>query len=209
VRLGIAEFLDAHPHLLVSDLPRQVLASVLVRLGAAAADPTRHLLVGPLESVSQLAPFVAPPRWVDGIASGSPWIVSRPSALRARLLCDGTGRLPLASWAAPAPAAVRALAGAHHLDRRRQHSNAFLNEPAIVTAWVTATRRWCRRYAHAGLHRVVCRPARVRTTATHVDVSFDHRDADASMRRAGLDIDPGWVPWFSRVVQFHYVYGHR
>jgi hypothetical protein len=24
------------------------------------------------------------------------------------------------------------------------------------------------------------------------------------IRRAGLDIDPGWVPWLGRVVSFHY-----
>ena len=209
VRLGMAEFLDAHPHLLVSDLPRQVLASVLVRLGAAAPDSARDLLGGPLSPMSEFAPFVAPARWADGIARGSRWVVSPQSARGSRLLCDGTGRLPLASWTAPAPAAVHTLAGAHRVVHRRQLSTAFADEPAVVAGWVTATRRWCRRYAHAGLHRVVCRPARMRTTATHIDVSFDHRDADAAIRRAGLDIDPGWVPWFSRVVQFHYVYGHR
>jgi hypothetical protein len=25
-----------------------------------------------------------------------------------------------------------------------------------------------------------------------------------AVRRAGLDLDPGWVPWFGRVVGFHY-----
>jgi hypothetical protein len=28
--------------------------------------------------------------------------------------------------------------------------------------------------------------------------------ADLRIRRAGLDIDPGWIPWFARVVTFHY-----
>jgi len=25
------------------------------------------------------------------------------------------------------------------------------------------------------------------------------------VRRAGLDIDPGWLPWFGRVVAFQFV----
>jgi hypothetical protein len=24
------------------------------------------------------------------------------------------------------------------------------------------------------------------------------------VRRAGLDVDPGWLPWFGRVVNFHF-----
>jgi hypothetical protein len=27
------------------------------------------------------------------------------------------------------------------------------------------------------------------------------------VRRLGLDIDPGWLPWFGRVVAFHYRQG--
>jgi hypothetical protein len=29
--------------------------------------------------------------------------------------------------------------------------------------------------------------------------------ADLRLRRAGLDSDPGWVPWFGRIVSFHFV----
>jgi len=25
------------------------------------------------------------------------------------------------------------------------------------------------------------------------------------VRRLGLDLDPGWLPWFGRVVRFHYL----
>jgi len=27
---------------------------------------------------------------------------------------------------------------------------------------------------------------------------------DIDIRRVGLDIDPGWVPWLGRTVTFHY-----
>lgn len=48
------------------------------------------------------------------------------------------------------------------------------------------------------------RPARVRASASHVDVHLGLADASLDIRRAGLDIDPGWLPWLGRVVRFHY-----
>jgi hypothetical protein len=51
----------------------------------------------------------------------------------------------------------------------------------------------------------VCRPGLVVFTETHVDVMFRLVRADIRVRRAGLDIDPGWMPWLGRVVHFHYL----
>jgi hypothetical protein len=77
----------------------------------------------------------------------------------------------------------------------------------LLKSWLTAARRWCRLYARLGLHDLVCRPGRVSATRTHIDVIFDHRHADIRVRKAGLDLDPGWIPWLGRVVSFHYLYG--
>jgi hypothetical protein len=41
---------------------------------------------------------------------------------------------------------------------------------------------------------------------TDLDVSLPLEEADIRVRRAGLDLDPGWVPWFGRVVRFHYLF---
>jgi hypothetical protein len=49
------------------------------------------------------------------------------------------------------------------------------------------------------------RPGAIVVTRTHVDVLFRYNQVDLAVRRAGLDIDPGWVPWLGRVVQFHYM----
>lgn len=54
------------------------------------------------------------------------------------------------------------------------------------------------------LRRLVFRPARVVLSPTHVDVFFRLEQADAAIRRWGLDINPGWVPWLARVISFHY-----
>ena len=41
---------------------------------------------------------------------------------------------------------------------------------------------------------------------TDLDVSLPLDQADIRVRRAGLDLDPGWLPWFGRVVRFHYLF---
>ena len=48
------------------------------------------------------------------------------------------------------------------------------------------------------------RPALLSLTPTHADVCAGLRAIDLRVRRAGLDIDPGWVPWLGRVVAFRY-----
>lgn len=68
-----------------------------------------------------------------------------------------------------------------------------------------AMQRLCWRRARLGWRPLVLRPARMSWTHTHVDVFFAHRQAEVRVRRAGLDLDPGWLPWLGRVVRFHYV----
>lgn len=80
-----------------------------------------------------------------------------------------------------------------------------LDDQAAV--FLTAARRWLRRAARMGLADLVLRPARVGVSATHVDLHFRLADCDIRVRRAGLDLDPGWLPWFGRVVTFHYEAG--
>ncbi|HEX6042053.1 hypothetical protein [Longimicrobium sp.] len=75
----------------------------------------------------------------------------------------------------------------------------------VVDAWVTALRRFCRRRVRMGLHALMRRPGRIAFTRTHVDMSLPLDGADVRIRMAGLDLDPGWVPWLGRVVAFHYV----
>lgn len=48
------------------------------------------------------------------------------------------------------------------------------------------------------------RPARVRASPSHVDVHLRLAEVDLELRRGGLDLDPGWLPWLGRVVRFHY-----
>lgn len=77
----------------------------------------------------------------------------------------------------------------------------------LLRGLLVAVRWWCHRRARIGLRRLVHRPARIMATRTHVDVLFDIQQAELRVRGAGLDLDPGWVPWLGRVVRFHYLYG--
>jgi hypothetical protein len=61
-----------------------------------------------------------------------------------------------------------------------------------------------RRLTDLTLPGLVRRPALVTLTVAHIDIFFRPKDADVRIRRAGLDLDPGWVPWLQRVVRFHF-----
>jgi hypothetical protein len=75
--------------------------------------------------------------------------------------------------------------------------------------WLARCRRHLRRHVGIGLYSLVCRPARVAITATHVDVRQGLDAADLRIRRAGLDVDPGWVPWLGRVLALSLRAGSR
>jgi hypothetical protein len=75
---------------------------------------------------------------------------------------------------------------------------------AEAARWLHDCRAHLRRRVGIGLHSLVCRPARLSLTPTHVDVWQDLQAVDLRLRRAGLDLDPGWVPWLGRVLRFHY-----
>lgn len=79
-----------------------------------------------------------------------------------------------------------------------------VNADRVVQMWAIALRRWLRLYAHIGLAELVLRPAWISQTPTHLDLRFDPAQVDLRVRRAGLDLDPGWIPWFGRVMTFRY-----
>ncbi|MGE4560564.1 MAG: hypothetical protein AB7E77_10200 [Desulfobulbus sp.] len=54
------------------------------------------------------------------------------------------------------------------------------------------------------LHRVCCRNARIIADPGWFEVIFSIREVVTEVRRAGLDLDPGFVPWLGVVIKFHY-----
>ncbi|MBE9064935.1 hypothetical protein, partial [cf. Phormidesmis sp. LEGE 11477] len=71
-------------------------------------------------------------------------------------------------------------------------------------AWYSALRTYTHRHSHLSLKAVISRPGYLAFTPTHIDLTFDLSQIDIRIRKAGLDLNPGWLPWFGRVVQFHY-----
>lgn len=106
-------------------------------------------------------------------------------------------RAALRRLAAPADDPVWAIAASP----AAAPSTAFDEQAAL---WLTACRHCLRRSVRIGLRSLVQRPARLALSATHLDMHFRLADADLRVRRAGLDVDPGWLPWYGRVVAFHY-----
>lgn len=54
------------------------------------------------------------------------------------------------------------------------------------------------------LRRLLASPALLRANATHVDLHLPLRGVRLAVRRAGLDLDPGWQPLLARAIHFHY-----
>jgi hypothetical protein len=86
-------------------------------------------------------------------------------------------------------------------------SRSNLDEEYFLSVWTFAVRRWCWRAARLPVREIVERKGRVWQTRTDIDVTLPLAEADIRIRGVGLDIDPGWLPWFGvhgRVVRFHY-----
>lgn len=75
----------------------------------------------------------------------------------------------------------------------------------LLRLWVLKVRHWCWRSGKITVKEIVQRPGLVTLTRTDLDVSLALDSVDIRIRRIGLDLDPGWLPWFGRVVRFHYV----
>ncbi|MFC8662299.1 hypothetical protein [Streptomyces sp. NPDC057199] len=120
----------------------------------------------------------------------------------------------LLAAADPADPALLALAG---LDRSRADA-LVLRVPAatpeedgavtaLATDWALATVRRLDGDGSDPLAAVVSvarRPGRIIAAPGWIEVHFALTDAEPSIRRAGLDLDPGWVPWLGSVVRYVY-----
>ena len=52
--------------------------------------------------------------------------------------------------------------------------------------------------------RLLWRPGHLEITRTHVDLFLPLDATDVALRRAGLDLDPGWSPDYGHIILFHY-----
>jgi hypothetical protein len=83
----------------------------------------------------------------------------------------------------------------------------LLDSHALLRIWTLAVRRWCWRMGRLTPAAIVLRTGEVFVTRAELDITLPLDLADVRIRRLGLDIDPGWLPWFGTfgtVVRFHY-----
>ncbi len=192
-RLGIADAIEADPKLADLDLPGRALAALAQGARIPADDPIRALFRRP-NRWREACPFAAPSAWQAELAEAGPATVRGMSGRpEVRVLCEAGGQLALALWHGNEPLDNGVL-----LPRRPDSG-------VLVDAWLAATRRWLATYAGITPGRLIRRPGYIAHTRTHLDVYFNLREADIRIRRAGLDLDPGWLPWYGRVVLFHFV----
>jgi hypothetical protein len=201
-RLGYAQWLETSPEWAPLHVDRRVLALVCTRLVLPPDDPAWRLCAAPAEVSPER--YCAPSIWIDAVADcSSAW--RRHAAAGGTRLCDGSGRLLLAAWPGRRrPAALTPLLRGREIVRSGDNRRGDDLTEAVAEVWLTACRRWLRRHARTGVASLVARPARLSLTPTHADMFFELSDVSLPVRRAGLDIDPGWVPWFGRVIGFHY-----
>ena len=209
-RLHIHETLVQFPLLAELNLPTHIFWACLQRSGVTPDDVVCQWLTAKhkLPAMSGCCPFVIPESWFNllfGKHRSQTVVLRNMRGDRDKhLLYDSSGRVVLAIWPGKMPVAVSKL-----INGRKIKLLAPVEEThdlqLIIGAYLFAVRRYLWRFSKTGLRRVVRRRGRVAMTRTHLDVSFFMWQIDIDIRKAGLDINPGWTPWLGRVVQFHYL----
>jgi hypothetical protein len=83
-------------------------------------------------------------------------------------------------------------------------AGSVANAGYFFRAWRVGVRRWCWRNTRMTVRDIVHRDGWISLSPTDLDVTLSLSNVDIRIRRVGLDIDPGWLVWFGRVVRFHY-----
>ncbi|KYG01714.1 hypothetical protein BE20_52425 [Sorangium cellulosum] len=81
-------------------------------------------------------------------------------------------------------------------------------DPAIAAPAAAIAALVCERlgvaWASAPARALACRAGAIVITDDEIRVELSARAIDVDVRRAGLDFDPGWVPWLRRRVRIAY-----
>lgn len=181
-----------------------ILAAFANRLGLPETDPSRAAVPETeFDGAMWTSPYRPPAAVLRKLAGNRPL----------RLRPDIPGRASLALARGPRGVGLVDAAGLRELRRMGVRMGCVPHRAATDTteaarSLMFATQILAHRLTGKGWRRLCHRPGRVAVSDTHVDITFDGRDADPSVRIAGLDCDPGWVSWLGRVVNFHYDYSN-
>jgi hypothetical protein len=207
-RLGIEEILRSQPQFADVNLPAHLLWALVEHLHLAVDDPVCSFLPGlpEVDGVEEFD-FVAPQPWMsllDHYPTNDADRVLRLSIndRKRKILSDNDTGVVLAVWGEQRPRGLDDWLRAHKIISDPIRPASDFDD--IITAFLDILGIYLERRVNMDVRTLVNRQGVVATTKTHVDVLLVLKHADIRIRAAGLDIDPGWVPWLGRVVQYHY-----
>jgi hypothetical protein len=192
--LGMAAWLDDHEWAAASGFAARVLAMLAASqlTDPLAGDPLVDALGG---GRAADGPFVAPAIW-RALLGVRPAILRRTGDHGRVLFAN---RIPIAAWRGRRTSALP------WSPRHVKRGAPVEDRGWAFAGWHAMLGRWLRRYTGVSLAELIGRPGQLAATSTHLEVTWPLRTVDVRIRAAGLDVDPGWVPWLGRVVTFRYV----
>jgi len=211
LRLGMENLLETYPAYRQLNLAERIIFRCAGLLNISGNDPALRFLGEKPEEYTHFVGFTAPPAWrkilLPSSSSILPLRMSRVIGMPGyRLLLDDRARLVIGVWhpgnrALLAPWFQAASKPLLHLAPQEWSIDRLVENIALAMI------RYVLKFATMGLGDLIKRPAYIATTPTHLDVTIPLDQVDIRVRIAGLDINPGWVPWLGRVIQFHYMGG--
>ena len=208
--IAIQEILAANPWLGESNFPARIIQVVVSRLNINNQDPVIEI-VPKLPGLTELGldHFISPATWQsltywpdsnNNIAYRFPTTANNQSCY----ITDKSKRILLYVGSAEQTDLPEWLNNTCIINQQGVYATPQLADLEITTQLIFG--KYLRRYAQTGLKQLVHREGHVAITKTHLDVLFEPGITDSQIRIAGLDINPGWVSWLGKVVQFHYDY---
>ncbi|MER6781477.1 MULTISPECIES: hypothetical protein [unclassified Streptomyces] len=201
-----------------ADGPARAGAGVPAAEGPAAPGPVRPVRPAPDPSDGAATGWAgllfllaaAPEAGLPDRALAEPALAARPLSwvlhAAARALCGLAPEDPAAlALAGLGPDRAATLLRAPAATPREQDS-----VDALAADWAraTASRLGEERYADDPFGAVLAvarRPGRITAETGWIEAVFASADTDLAVRRAGLDLDPGWLGWLGAVVRYRYV----
>jgi len=209
-RLGIETLLAHYPEYYGLRFAERIFWRVASLLHIPLHDPIlRFLWEEPPDTSPQQIEFVAPMHWRPILTTSKSENLNlrlcRVTGMPGhRLILDNKDRLVVGLWYTQNREFVNPWL-AYVKGRLKSSEPKMWSVEKAVDNFVIAMCRYIRRYAKMNLRSLVQRPAYAAITRTHMDITIPLQQLDIRVRLAGLDIDPGWVPWLGRVIQFHYI----
>lgn len=208
-RLGIETLLAHYPEYYELRFAERIFWRVASLLHIPLHDPALRFPGEEPDTSSQHIEFVAPMHWRSILTTSKSENLNlrlcRVAGMPGhRLVLDNKDRLVVGLWHTknrefvnPWLASVKG--------RLKSSEPRMWSVEKAVDNFVIAMCCYIRRFAKMNLRTLIQRPAYVAITKMHMDITIPLQQLDIRVRLAGLDIDPGWVPWLGRVIQFHYI----